>query len=177
LATIGAVRDRGRGAVCVHEMPSVAGNNRKSTLKSTLIERYWPHMFHLGIGGPLPEDRRWQDREPVRGGLSGPDRLIWAMYRAASGAGFRDSDSPKVAPNLGGMKKPRAVIQPRWSICALGKKAERIGTAKARYVARVSAVLLVAGGISPDKRGQSSHTWSKRSWMSLGDGNTESSGR
>jgi hypothetical protein len=43
-----------------------------------------------------------------------------------------DSDSPAVAPILARMKKPRDVIQPRWGVFALRKKAERLGSVLAR---------------------------------------------
>ena len=41
-------------------------------------------------------------------------------------ARFGTSDSPRDAPILAAMKKPREVIQPRWGVYVLRKKAERL---------------------------------------------------
>jgi hypothetical protein len=43
-----------------------------------------------------------------------------------------DSDSPRAAPIMPAMKKPRDVIQPRWGVYALRKRAEKCGSVEVR---------------------------------------------
>jgi hypothetical protein len=56
----------------------------------------------------------------------GPARLLGLASGGETGAEFRDSDSPPVAPILAAMKKPRDMIQPRWGVFLLKRKAERL---------------------------------------------------
>jgi hypothetical protein len=53
-------------------------------------------------------------------------RVYWATSRGQTGADFGTRISAKVAPILAAVKKPRDVIQPRWGVYMLKRKAERL---------------------------------------------------
>jgi hypothetical protein len=67
----------------------------------------------------------------VHGALGHPGPARAPTNRSRRGSP-RDSESLKEAPILAAVKKPREVIQPRWGVYALRKKAEKLGSTRHR---------------------------------------------